>query len=481
MAKALKSLVVYESPNKFKAFTSMFEGIDVSFCFTQGRIFDLPDNDIGVSKEFEMELVPISNQRLSYLKDKISESTAVLCMTDNDAEGEWIASHIKTISNEAGIEFKRVRVNELTKESLTDALSNATDEMDESLLSLAKSRRLIDRIIGYHDNVDKGIKRGRVLTPVVNSIHRYPLRMTSTLIAHEDGAEIVIEGEGSAISELRSSIIDGKINSLVGKECISVDVDLYNTIDYISDRCMLTEISPNEAFEELQNMYENGSVSYVRTENKKYEVMNGEHKGIHFLGDLDKEESGEVASDGLSLIKLRSLLHMRPDNYQSISIEPSIKLGTFCRERELSIKRITKVDVIKKSRHEMPTNISPIFGKIRKAKGISTHLYKHNMSLVLLHHVRGLGIGTPATYHMHIKKLCKLVNQKGNEIKLNSHGVRIAVQTDTLSNELRNLEVTKTIEDLIHNNTLSIEDRCKKCLNVLRISERSESDFALDK
>jgi len=474
----LRKLVVYESPNKFKTFASMFEGMDVSFCYTQGKIFELPEDELGIANDYQMDLRPVDDHRFEFLKSRISESGGVFCLTDNDAEGEWIASHLKSLCEDFGVEFERVRLNALTREALEESLLSKNTVIKEELVSLAKSRRIIDRVIGFHENGDKSLKRGRVLTPLVNSIHREPIPSSATLVCTEKNTEVVLEGKKEAVLELHQDIVEGKVSTLLGKAEIYENVELYNTIDILSDASMLDHKSPHEVFDDLQNMYEKGQVSYIRTVNKKYEVLNGEHRGIHYLGDLESEDAEGEVNTTLSLIKLRSIMHLKPYDFEFRSFSPSDELLNRVNKGNIRIKRISKIERKTKSVHELKRGISLLFGSIpRTQKGIRCRVIEHSPALDLLKRMEAMGVGTPATYHLHAKKIERLLINKDNSLVLNQKGLRVALQSDAISLQLSKLENSKAIDALLFNNRLSIEDKCKKCLNVLRISESDGKDF----
>jgi DNA topoisomerase IA len=456
----------------------MFEGMDVSFCYTQGKIFELPEDELGIGNDYQMDLRPVNDHRFEFLKSRISESKGILCLTDNDAEGEWIASHLKSLCEEFGVDFERLRLNALTREALEESLLSENKVIKEELVSLAKSRRVIDRVIGFHENSDKSLKRGRVLTPLINSIHKEPISSSATLVCNEKNTEVVLEGKKEAILELHQDIVEGKVKTLLGNAEIYENVELYNTIDILSDASMLDNKSPHEVFDEMQNMYEKGQVSYIRTVNKKYEVLNGEHRGIHYLGDLESDDTKGEANTALSLIKLRSVMHLQPDKFEFRSFSPSDEILNRLDKGNIRVKRISKVERKTKSAHELKRGISLLFGNMpRPQKGIRCRVIEHSPALDLLKRMETMGVGTPATYHLHARKVERLLVKKDNSLVLNQKGLRVALQSDAISLQLSKLENSKTIEALLFNNRLSIEEKCRKCLNVLRISESNGKDF----
>jgi DNA topoisomerase IA len=474
--------VIYESPNKFKAFSSMFRNMDVSFCYTQGRIYDLPEDEIGINELLMPTLTPVNIKREAFLRDKISKHEVIYCLTDNDQEGEWIASHIKEICSSTNKDFLRLKVAELTSDALKLALHQATSVLDEKLLTSAISRRIIDRIIGYHNNANKTSKRGRVVTPTIGIIKNNTIELGQTVVIIDSkGSQINLTGSKKGLGLLLNEIrVSGDI-ILTGDKYIESEVELYNTMNFLTDQALYSNTSPKEAFEDLQVMYEQGIVSYTRTENTRYKVLNGEHKGIYAL-DIDLENDDEDKSTGTTLdsIKIRTRMHLNKGNFDIRELSPSDNLFKSCKKYGIKIESISRIIKKPQSIHEIPIPIflNNKFSRIKNKLNVFT--FDHSKELALLKILKENNLGTPATFHSHILKVNKLTHVKEDKLTLNSHGTRMSLQTDELSVRLMELTNIHKINNLLSNNTLSIEEKNKKCLNVLRINDPIGSDFTLD-
>lgn len=459
----------------------MFSGMDVSFCYTQGRLYDLPNDRIGVSEDLTPELEPIDINRLEFLKKKIELHATVYCLTDNDPEGEWIASHVKELCGKSNSTFLRVRVNELTQEALRDGLETATESLDQSMISLAVTRRVVDRLIGYYDNDTKELRRGRILTPMVSHIHREKIPQKSTLVIHDDGVELIVSGIDHKVRKVREKIESTPDLKLFKDDSQGADVELHNTMSCMLERSIYHNTDPEVVFDALQQMYEAGSISYTRTENKKYEVMNGQHKGIHAINiNLEGEDADSADGSILSSIELRTRIHLASDMFDIKSYQPSDRMAKWCKDGGVKIESIVSISKKRRNVHEIPRKMSLIFGQLPRIDRPQFQLFRHSKKTMLLCVLNELALGTPATLHTHVRKLSELTIQDEQSVHLNTKGMRIALQTDGLSLKLGNVELIKTLDELMFNNTLSIEDKCKKCLNVLQISDPSMSEFSLD-
>ncbi len=477
----MSTLLVYESPNKFNAFKEALKGLntktDYKLCYTQGRIYDLPIDEIGLNND-KLNLQPVDIYRANYLENKIAESQEVLCATDNDPEGEWIASHIKELCNKYGVEFSRLRANTLSPDDFKTAHNNKTSHLDDSMLSIAISRRIIDRVIGFSDNPDKMIKRGRVFTPTINYINQNKCESQTTIIITEpNDTQVSITVPTDSVSNITKYLDKG--NPLTDTTPpMRGEVELYNTSDYLEERSLISNVSMAEAFEELQGLYIKGKVSYIRTENKKYEVLSGEHSGIYA-----KTLEDEGSEDGnLQLIQNRTVLHLNKDDEYNISI-PSLHKDfiSLCDKSKATINKAYK---IKKNKHDdhlisPPTYFFPI-GAQRSPKKRLVKVFEHNKELALLNVLNTLKLGQASTLHMHISKINKFTHIVDNELKLTTQGVRCTFQTDPLSLLLKDSRITQKLNELINNNTLSIEEKNQKCLNILQLPTPKTTSFGLD-
>lgn len=165
-----KSLVLVESPAKAKTIEK-YLGKDFKVLATYGHIKDLPVKYLGVriDKGFEpiYELTSKSKKIVSEIKKIAKESDNIYIASDPDREGEAIAFHIKEELEELKKDIKRVLFFEITKNAVNKAFENPTN-LDEKKYDAQKSRRVLDRLVGYKISpllwykVKSGLSAGRV-------------------------------------------------------------------------------------------------------------------------------------------------------------------------------------------------------------------------------------------------------------------------------------------------------------------------------
>ena len=144
-----KSLIVVESPSKARTIEKYLDGkYEVIACV--GHVKDLPSNKLGIDIEnnFEMTLDVLPNRKdfIKQLKNKSAAAERIYIASDPDREGEAIAAHLASEVPENKLE--RVEFTEITKAGIKEGMGNSRG-LNDNLISAQKTRRIIDRLVGY--------------------------------------------------------------------------------------------------------------------------------------------------------------------------------------------------------------------------------------------------------------------------------------------------------------------------------------------
>ena len=154
-----KKLLIVESPAKAKTIGKYLGG-EFSVKSSVGHIRDLPKENGAikiVEKGSDMwEFVPsyiISEGKekvVSELKSAVKASSEIYLASDPDREGEAIAWHLKEVLGPVAGQkpFRRVTYNEITKSAVLKAVAEPRD-IDMPLVDAQQARRILDRIVGY--------------------------------------------------------------------------------------------------------------------------------------------------------------------------------------------------------------------------------------------------------------------------------------------------------------------------------------------
>jgi DNA topoisomerase-1 len=169
----MKNLVIVESPSKANTINK-YLGKDYTVKATMGHIKDLPKSKIGVDVEhgFEpfYEIIKGKEKVTEEIKKYAKTADTVFLAADPDREGEAIAWNVKEIIDTIKgkkPEVKRVLFNEITKDAIQEAIKNPID-LNKYMFESQKTRRILDRLVGYNlspflwKKVGRGLSAGRV-------------------------------------------------------------------------------------------------------------------------------------------------------------------------------------------------------------------------------------------------------------------------------------------------------------------------------
>ncbi len=145
-----KTLVVVESPAKAKTIKK-YLGAGYEVLASKGHVKDLPkklgiDVEGGFTETYEV--IEAKAPVLRELKSHAKSAERVLLATDPDREGEAIAWHIAEELKRPKLQMQRVEFHEITKKGVEAGLK-APRALDSHLYDAQRSRRVLDRIVGY--------------------------------------------------------------------------------------------------------------------------------------------------------------------------------------------------------------------------------------------------------------------------------------------------------------------------------------------
>jgi DNA topoisomerase-1 len=176
-----KIIIIVESPGKIKKIQSIV-GPKYEVLSSVGHIIDLDPTKsvkdvIDIENGFTPSYVPTRQSQknvIKNLKERAKNASGVLLAADEDREGEmiaWSIAHVLKLKNPQRIVF-----NSITKSEILKAIKSPIG-LDYNLINAQKTRRIMDRIVGYEispllwRNIGKGkLSAGRVQSVVVEII-----------------------------------------------------------------------------------------------------------------------------------------------------------------------------------------------------------------------------------------------------------------------------------------------------------------------
>lgn len=294
-------LVLVESPTKAKKIQG-FLGKNYRVTATIGHFRDLPVDDLGVDVEHGFLPNYVISDKKKKLVNQIKKSAAsadnVYLAADDDREGEAIAYHCKSVLNLK--KYKRIIFKEITEKAVKHAINNPVD-LDMRRVAAQEARRVSDRLVGYIispilcDQSGTALSAGRVQSPALNILAMRDKEIKE--FKPVEYYELTAKLEGVQLNCVNTNISDKKhitdrnifddILKNTNELKVSTQTDNKKTIKV--KPCFTTSklqqsassslgMSPKETMTAAQKLFENGLISYHRTDSPnlssdKYEEL----------------------------------------------------------------------------------------------------------------------------------------------------------------------------------------------------------------
>ena len=293
-------LIILESPNKVADVEKYARkcGLEARATATVGHLVDLPPMRDGAAVRLETftagQLVPRDKQaanRIARLKADIAKADRVIVATDPDREGEAIAAQVWPWIPKG--RAWRAHFHEITATGIARGLSEMTRVLDSHAVDASVTRRMIDRLAGWHASAlafeklpgHRGVSAGRLQSaalrlvverfrehkafePVVTFGVTIRLR-TST--GEEFSAELSSSGRVCrfpARAEAESIRVPGKViaQRVVTSQRSEGPRPPFEASSWLQVAQKALGLSIKDATAATQGLFETGSTTYPRTD-----------------------------------------------------------------------------------------------------------------------------------------------------------------------------------------------------------------------
>src|SRR3989344_3976829 len=315
------NLVIVESPTKAKTISGFLDKKKHRVESSYGHIRDLPKSKLGIDVEngFEPQyVIPRKNQkRVTELKKLAAKADRVILATDEDREGEAIAWHLSEALNVAGAD--RIVFHEITKGAIAEALASPR-KIDRHLVDAQQARRVLDRLVGYKlspflwKKVVRGLSAGRVQSVALRlivdreeEILGFKPQEYWTIEADLLGAKGELRAELYRIgdknleklgigSEKRAKEIERdlaasafSIQALERKEVKKNPLPPFTTSTLQQTAAQRFGYSAQKTMYLAQQLYENGHITYMRTDSVNLSRESLDAAGNWIRGNLGEK------------------------------------------------------------------------------------------------------------------------------------------------------------------------------------------------
>jgi len=292
-----KYLVIVESPSKCKKIES-YLGVEYACIASIGHLRKIDGLKSIDTKNNHSITFSLMNDKKAHIKEmekalKLFPKDNVFLATDDDREGEAIAWHICEIFHLDIKTTKRIIFHEITQSAVLYAVQNPTT-INMDLVTSQQARQVVDLYVGFKispvlwkylfHNKEQSLSAGRCQTPALRLVYDnhktyqnapiefvYKTRASfspknivfqlSKDFAKEEEMELFLESSGD---------FDYTLSVCPSKESVNARPKPFNTSRLLQTASSTLNMSPKETMSLCQTLYQEGLITYMRTDSMKY-------------------------------------------------------------------------------------------------------------------------------------------------------------------------------------------------------------------
>ncbi len=307
--KANYSLIIVESPTKAKTIAK-YLGKSYKVISCNGHVRDLPQKKLGIDIEagFQPSYCISSGKKelLLEIKKHATKAKKVFLASDDDREGEAIAWHLREYLGIEGKNENRMVFREITKNAIQEALTQLR-KIDMDLVDSQQARRILDRIVGFElspllwRKIKPSLSAGRVQSVAVKLIVEREREHIAFVPKSSFNVEAFFDiGNGNLLrSKLQNSLSSYseaqkllelckmdkfkllKITKRQGKENPSLPF-ITSSLQQEANRRFGYSVLRTMVL--AQNLYEEGHITYMRTDSPSLSENISEKIKVYILG-----------------------------------------------------------------------------------------------------------------------------------------------------------------------------------------------------
>ena len=324
-----KYLIIVESPSKCSKIEG-FLGNEYCCIASKGHIRTIEGlKSIDTKNTFEptFSIIDEKKGQVEFMRSIISRfsKSNIILASDDDREGEAIAWHICEVFDLPIQTTKRILFHEITKQAIVNAV-NAPTTINMKLVHAQHARQVLDMIVGYkispylwkylYFNKSNSLSAGRCQTPALRLVYdndhnkkadletKYKTigNFTTNNVAMTLNYEF--ETKEQVVAYLtKSKTFQHMIKVGSTKKATKQPPKPLNTSRLLQIANNVLHISPKETMSICQSLYQNGHITYMRTDSTKYskDFLNKAEEFIikqwnkpEYIGRLDSIEQKDI-------------------------------------------------------------------------------------------------------------------------------------------------------------------------------------------
>lgn len=288
-------LMIVESPSKC---AKIEEYLGSQYCCISSKghiqkLAGLSSIDTKNNYSIKYDVLEDKIQHIEWMKEVITKFTKsnIILASDDDREGEAIAWHICQVFDLDVSTTKRILFHEVTKPALLKAVQNPTI-IDLNKVKAQQARQVLDMFIGYkvspllwrylYRNKDNSLSAGRCQTPALLLVYDNELEQKTINIQTQykirglftqKKLEFELENEPPEDIEgfLKASATFHHALSIGSPtDHYSSPPKPFNTSTLLQVASSQLHMGPKETMSICQQLYQEGFITYMRTDSQKY-------------------------------------------------------------------------------------------------------------------------------------------------------------------------------------------------------------------
>ena len=291
------SLIIVESPAKCKKIES-FLGGGYKVIATYGHFRKINGlEDINITNNFLTKFSLIDDKiklkQIEKLRTEINSAFEVILACDGDREGEGICWHICDLFGLSPEKTKRIIFHEITETAIINAVRNP-GRINMDLVYAQQARQILDMLVGYtvtpilwnaiSKKYDNSLSAGRCQSPALRlvydnylEIQKCPGRQVYNTVGYFTNLNLEFElnKQYETTEELNDFYNMVPTNNYIysvtqPKKVFKKSPEPLTTSSLQQLVSNQFHWSPKETMKHAQQLYENGYITYMRTDSKKY-------------------------------------------------------------------------------------------------------------------------------------------------------------------------------------------------------------------
>ena len=288
-------LVIVESPSKISKIKS-YLGSEYDVIASNGNFSTIANlKDIDIKNGFQVKYtdIPSKKSHIAIMKDIISKYLPqnVIIATDNDREGESIGYHICCSFGLPVESTKRIIFNEITETAIKNAIQNTTF-LDMNIIRSSMARQILDIVIGFkispilwkhvYHSKSNALSAGRCQTPALGIIYenykqgllnesKNLYKTTGKFFQHHN-LSFDLSHEFETYNEIKHFLNESSHynHTFLGTGDKKISIKTAPKPLNTSRMLQLSGGSPKYTMQLAQKLYQEGHITYMRTESTKY-------------------------------------------------------------------------------------------------------------------------------------------------------------------------------------------------------------------